>query len=101
MDVCIPRPAEGDFLGQLRALLDPDVRVVDGACHVLVEGVPTREQIEASPELRAVLIPYAGVPRKTRELVAKFPGVTIKAELAYTVHCVRKRTIDCGWPVFH
>ena len=77
MDVCIPRPAEGDFLGQLRALLDPGVRVVDGACHVLVEGVPTREQLEASPELRAVLIPYAGVPRKTRELVADFPAVTL------------------------
>ena len=61
MDVCIPHAAEGDFLDPLRAQLDPDVRVVDGACHVLVEGVPTRAQLEASPELRAVLIPYAGV----------------------------------------
>jgi len=78
VDVFIPRPPGGEFLPCLRRDLDPAVRLTDGpAAEVLVEGVPTREQLETAPALRAVVVPYAGVSRKTRELLAEFPGLTL------------------------
>lgn len=71
------RPPDGDFATELHAVLPPGVAVVDGPCDVLVAGTPTREEMEASPALRAVVIPYAGVPARTRELLAEFPGVSL------------------------
>ncbi len=40
--------------------------------HILVGGRPTREQIAASPDLRAVIVPWAGVPETTREILHDF-----------------------------
>lgn len=58
----------------LRPLLDDAVEWVDGPpCDVLVKGVP--EAIEDG--VRAVVIPYAGVPKRTRELVAAHEGVAL------------------------
>ena len=37
----------------------------------------TPESLDPWPQLRAVVIPYAGVPKRTRELVAAHPGVTL------------------------
>jgi phosphoglycerate dehydrogenase-like enzyme len=36
---------------------------------VLVSGVPDRSDIEKSPNLRVLVIPWAGLPRKTREIL--------------------------------
>jgi phosphoglycerate dehydrogenase-like enzyme len=36
---------------------------------VLVAGRPTRDQLAACPALRALLVPYAGIPTQTRELL--------------------------------
>lgn len=44
---------------------------------VLVAGVPEREDIEASTRLRRLVIPWAGLPRKTRELMLQFPDVAV------------------------
>ena len=45
---------------------------------VLVTGRPTQEQLAACPELRALIIPYAGVPAVTRDLLlAAFPDLPV------------------------
>ncbi len=47
------------------------------AFEVLVAGRPTREQITASPRLRTLIVPFAGVPDATRDLLAEFPDVAV------------------------
>jgi phosphoglycerate dehydrogenase-like enzyme len=44
---------------------------------VLVAGRPTREQLEASPRLKAVVIPFAGIPTVTRELLSGYPHLAV------------------------
>ena len=78
--VRIPRPPRHGFLDHLRARLTRDVKLIveeDGPCDVLVDGTPDRARIEASVGLQAVVIPYAGVPRATRELLHAFPAVRV------------------------
>ena len=59
---------EGGFLQELAARIE-GVRLVDAVpCDVLVDGVPDRERAEGC---RAIVIPYAGVPKKTRELASR------------------------------
>ena len=47
------------------------------AYHVLVAGRPRREEITASPLLQAVVVPWAGIPESTRQLMREFPGVAV------------------------
>jgi phosphoglycerate dehydrogenase-like enzyme len=72
----------------LRGLLDPEVRLVlgdaEGAAskrEVLVQGVPGRQAIENSPKLRALVIPWAGLPRRTREILLDNPHIDV-----YNIH---------------
>jgi len=44
---------------------------------VLIGGRPTRNHLEACPNLRVLIIPYAGVPEKTRELLLDFPWISV------------------------
>lgn len=44
---------------------------------VLVAGRPSREQIEAAPGLRALIIPWAGLPEETRALLQDYPQVNV------------------------
>lgn len=44
---------------------------------ILVSGRPTREHVQASPSLRALVIPWAGMPTETRDLMREFPGITV------------------------
>ena len=44
---------------------------------VLINGTPTREHLQASPNLHSLIIPYAGVPLATRALLADFPGIRV------------------------
>jgi phosphoglycerate dehydrogenase-like enzyme len=76
MRVAIPRPPGDGFLDHLRARLAPGVTIVEGGpCEVLVAGRPERAELVAG--LRAVVVPFAGVPAPTRELLAGFPGVAL------------------------
>ena len=66
------------------SLLDASVRVTTGAerpeassCEVLVAGVPPRHLVEGNRELRSVVIPWSGVPKRTRALMREFPRVSI------------------------
>jgi phosphoglycerate dehydrogenase-like enzyme len=71
-------------LAHLRAELHPDVQLTLGPdlpspadYHVLVAGRPRREQLSASPNLEALVIPWAGLPPETRELMLDFPRVAV------------------------
>ena len=76
-----PEPAE---VAYLRSRLDPRVDLTVGprspdpaGYHVLVDDEPTHDKLAASPHLRAVIIPYTGVPPETRELLRRFPQVAL------------------------
>lgn len=44
---------------------------------ILVSGRPSVELLEASPKLKAILIPFAGLPTVTRERMAQYPQIAI------------------------
>jgi phosphoglycerate dehydrogenase-like enzyme len=50
---------------------------VPAAYQILVAGRPQPQEIAASPELQAVIVPWAGIPESTRQLMRDFPGVAV------------------------
>jgi len=44
---------------------------------VLVAGRPTKQQLEASPQLSKVVIPWAGVPEPTHEIMKEYPHISV------------------------
>lgn len=44
---------------------------------ILVFGRPTAAQIDAAPSLRAVIVPFAGVPGPTLKLMADYPHISL------------------------
>jgi phosphoglycerate dehydrogenase-like enzyme len=68
----------------LRTGLENDIQLSAGQeissaaeYQVLINGTPTLEQLQASPNLDTLIIPYAGVPLATRTLLADFPGIKV------------------------
>ncbi len=45
--------------------------------HILIGGRPTRAELLACPALRALIVPWAGVPEPTRELLSDFPLIAV------------------------
>ena len=76
---------------ELRARLHPGIVLTVGVeqagdrvppeTDILVGGFPQREHVAAAPGLRALIVPFAGVPAETRALLLDFPTVPI-----YTLH---------------
>lgn len=71
-------------LALLRPKLDPDVRLSFGdpppepaEYDILVAGRPERRHITRSSKLRALIIPWAGLPRETRALMLGFPEIRV------------------------
>jgi phosphoglycerate dehydrogenase-like enzyme len=69
-------------LADLRAQLDARIRLTIGVVvmpdtHILIGGRPAREQLSACAELRALIVPWAGVPENTREILHDFPHLTL------------------------
>lgn len=42
---------------------------------VLINGTPNRAHLEASPDLETLVIPYAGLPVGTRDLLLEYPQI--------------------------
>lgn len=61
----------GDDLPHLQAHLADGIQLSIG------ETPPAGEHLAACPDLRAVIVPWAGVSEATRELLADFPHVTL------------------------
>lgn len=71
-------------LAHLHELLAPHVRLTLGPdlpdqpdYHVLIDGRPQRDWLTASRNLQALIIPWAGLPPETRELLIDFPQVAV------------------------
>ena len=94
-------PEDGDVRSYLRSKLDPSIHLTEGAdlpvpsgTEILIAGRPNREQLDAATSLRALIIPYAGIPAETRALLVEYPHVRVHnlhhnaetaAELAVTL----------------
>lgn len=78
-------------LDELRVRLHPSIRLTDGVepvdaetIEILITGFPKREQIDACPQARALIVPFAGVPAETRALLAEYPNISLHS-LHYNV----------------
>jgi len=77
------RPLEAERF--LRTLLDLRIEFssdgegspVPADADILIGGRPSREDMEACPRLRMLIVPYAGIPEATRELMLDFPHVAV------------------------
>ena len=84
LNVHIVHQPDPEHLDYLRERLDSGIQLTFGkdtpdpaAYEVLVAGRPTRAQIEASQRMEAVLIPFAGIPVSTRELMTDYPEIAV------------------------
>jgi phosphoglycerate dehydrogenase-like enzyme len=86
LKVCVSSQTslEASTVSLLRPLLDANVTMIDGdavqSCHdyhVLINGDPRREDLTASPALRHVIMPWAGVSPRLRELLKEFPSISL------------------------
>ena len=82
--VHILRPPDEGPLAQLRAFLHPSVHLSLGSelpshdkVEILVTGRPKSRQLVACPNLRALIIPYAGIPKDTSNLLKDFLHLSV------------------------
>ncbi|MFQ5421259.1 MAG: 2-hydroxyacid dehydrogenase [Anaerolineae bacterium] len=75
---------EDDVLALLKSLLDPAVQVTVGEVmadtavpHILVSGRPKREHLINNPNLHTLIIPWAGIPKETYQLMQEFPHIAV------------------------
>jgi phosphoglycerate dehydrogenase-like enzyme len=68
----------------LQSGLQKDIEIITGLdlpqpadYHILISGRPSAEQIEASPNLHTLLIPWAGLPDVTADLMGQHPHIAI------------------------
>ncbi|NDJ51784.1 MAG: hydroxyacid dehydrogenase [Chloroflexi bacterium] len=71
-------------LSLLRAQLDPTISLTVGSSipdganyHILINGRPRPEQLEISPNLHSLIIPWAGLPTGTRDLMQGYPHIAV------------------------
>lgn len=83
-----PKP---EHLAALRERLHPEIQLTVGDgpprpadFEILVHGFPSRADVAASPKLRALIVPWAGVPIETLDLMRTFPGIPLHS-LHYNV----------------
>lgn len=103
------REPDPSSLAFLRSRLEADVRVSLGDpppapadYEILVAGRPERRHITRSSKLRALIIPWAGLPRETRALMLDFPEIVVHnlhhnapaaAEMAITLMLAAAKSI--------
>lgn len=75
---------QSEVLEHLRTALDDGILLTTGAetptqpdYQILINGTPDRAQLSASLKLHTLIIPYAGVPIKTRDLLLGFPQLNV------------------------
>jgi phosphoglycerate dehydrogenase-like enzyme len=83
LNVYIPPSDLTRRVAELRALTPANVRITAAPdpqpadCHILIHGSVKPEWLEASPSLRAVIIPYAGVSPEMQKLLQQHPQITL------------------------
>jgi phosphoglycerate dehydrogenase-like enzyme len=69
-------------LALLRANLMAAVQLTSGSeiphdTHILIGGRPTSAQLATCPNLHTLIVPWAGVPENTRDLLRDFPQIAL------------------------
>jgi len=80
LEVWVPGADCEALRARLRELLEDDAHIAaerSGDAEVLVRGVVAPDDLAGLPRLRAVIVPWAGVPERTRATLAAFSGVTL------------------------
>lgn len=82
--VHILRPLDEEPLNHLQAHLQTSIRLSVGSdplpgnqVEVLVADHPKQEHLVACPDLRALIIPFAGVPKETCDLMKEHPQISV------------------------
>lgn len=72
------------FVDNLKNLVNAGVRITCGKdlpdppdYDILISGVPDRKNIESSPRLKRLIIPWAGLPQKTRLLMRDYSNISV------------------------
>lgn len=69
---------------EFKSLLDPDIVITEDDTipepadfEILVHPTPSKEWLEANPALTTVIVPWAGVPKETLEVMREFPKIAL------------------------
>lgn len=88
-----------DLYEDFKSLLDQDIKITFGddipipaSFHLLVYPTPTREWLNASQNLQAVVIPWAGIPENTREIMVDYPEISL-----HNLHHNQYNTAEFGF----
>lgn len=75
---------EGELIHRLKRKLDPSLELTHGdelpspaEYEILVAGVPDKKYLDASPNLRTLIIPWAGLSTKTRDILMDYPDLAV------------------------
>ncbi len=78
------RMSFSEYSDEFKSLLEPGIIITEGSTlphpadyEILIYPTPSKEWIEASPNLKAIVVPWAGIPEKTREVMSKYPAVSV------------------------
>jgi phosphoglycerate dehydrogenase-like enzyme len=73
-----------EAMADLRRRLDASIHLTTGpelpvppTYHILVAGRPHRHELAGSPNLQALIVPWAGIPESTAQLMREFPAVAV------------------------
>jgi len=84
MRVHFPRKPDPDSLADLQSALDPGIELTFGDLsdvrsdvRILIAGRPTREELDALPDLETLIIPWTGIPLETLELARGRRGLKV------------------------
>jgi phosphoglycerate dehydrogenase-like enzyme len=84
LSVHYPDAPDQKHIDLLKSLLLPDIHLTTGSdlpanpgYHILVDGRPSPEQLQVSPHLHTVIIPWAGIPREMNEILAGYPDIAL------------------------
>ncbi|MEQ1822253.1 MAG: NAD(P)-dependent oxidoreductase [Fimbriimonadaceae bacterium] len=76
------QPHDPDMLNRLAERLDPSrwmltASPADAETSIVINGYLSAEELACAPNLRALIIPFAGVPPRTRDLMLDFPQISV------------------------
>lgn len=81
MHVFVPKAPPDEVVARLERILGEENLTIEGApppeATVLVDGRPSRETLASLPQIEAVIVPFAGVPVETLEVVRAQGGITL------------------------
>lgn len=88
-----------NLFDEFLSLVEDDVKITFGeeipvpaAYNILVHPTPTQKWLETSQNLRAIIIPWAGIPEKTRKLLKDYPHISV-----HNLHHNRFNTAELGF----